>query len=114
MAHARLNAGEGNSGKLVTEVRKLAEELAEESGKTMILLDGSPGIGCPVIATVTGLSFGVIVTEPTLSGIHDMQRVIDLLNRFNTPAGVIINKYDLSMENTMRIEELCIRDGIEV
>ena len=114
MAHARLMAGEGNSGKLVTEVRKLGEFLAKEHNRKTILIDGSPGIGCPVIATVTGLTLGVIVTEPTMSGIHDMERVLSLLERFRVRPAVIINKYDLNIENTERIESLCRERGVTV
>lgn len=114
MAHARLLAGEGNSGKLVTEVRNLGVSLAERNKSNMVLIDGSPGIGCPVIATVTGIQLSVIVTEPTLSGIHDMNRVIELLQRFNVPGLVIINKYDLSMENTKKIEKFCRQNGVDV
>ncbi|MGD9381129.1 MAG: 4Fe-4S binding protein, partial [Candidatus Thorarchaeota archaeon] len=79
MSHAKLLPGEGNSGKLVTEVRKQAQELARKNDQDVTLIDGSPGIGCPVIATVSGIKLGVIVTEPTMSGIHDMERVMTLL-----------------------------------
>ena len=79
MAHAKLLPGEGNSGRLVTEVRKLGTKIATDNGVSTVLIDGSPGIGCPVIATVTGIKLGIIVTEPTMSGIHDMQRVLELL-----------------------------------
>lgn len=105
MAHARLLPGEGNSGKLVTEVRRLGVKLAKEHEKTIVLIDGSPGIGCPVISTVTGIRLGIIVTEPTMSGIHDMKRAFSLLQRFNTSTAVIINKYDLNIENTKQIEQ---------
>lgn len=114
MAHARLMAGEGNSGKLVTEVRKLAAILAERAGLSKVLIDGSPGVGCPVIATVTGIKLGVVVTEPTLSGIHDMERVVQLLGKFQVKPLVVINKYDLNLENTTNIEQYCKTNGIEV
>jgi MinD superfamily P-loop ATPase len=114
MAHARLSAGEGNSGKLVTEVRKLAASLAERAGFSGVLIDGSPGVGCPVIATVTGIKLGVVVTEPTLSGIHDMERVLELLSRFRVTPLVIINKHDLNTENTSKVERYCRSKGIEV
>lgn len=114
MAHARLMAGEGNSGKLVTEVRKLAATIAERAGFSRVLIDGSPGVGCPVIATVTGIKLGVIVTEPTLSGIHDMERVIQLLGKFQVRPLVIVNKFDLNLENTRRIEDYCRTNGIEL
>lgn len=114
MAHAKLLPGEGNSGKLVTEVRKLALKIASDNGISTVLIDGSPGIGCPVIATVTGIKLGIIVTEPTLSGIHDMERVNELLAKFKIKATVIINKFDLNMENTEAIERYCKANDIEL
>jgi MinD superfamily P-loop ATPase len=114
MAHAKLLPGEGNSGRLVTEVRKLGAEIAAEKDIKTVLIDGSPGIGCPVIATVTGIKLGVIVTEPTMSGIHDMQRVSELLQKFKVKTTVIINKYDLNLENTKAIEHFCKDNDIEV
>ena len=114
MSHAKLMPGEGNSGKLVTEVRKQARTLAEQHGANFILVDGSPGIGCPVIATVTGIDYAVVVTEPTLSGIHDMKRVLDLLQRFRVIPLTIINKADLNMENTAHIIDFCNESGIAV
>ena len=114
MAHAKLQPGEGNSGRLVTEVRKLASQIATENGISTVLIDGSPGIGCPVIATVTGIKLGIIVTEPTMSGIHDMQRVLELLKRFQVKAMVIINKFDLNLKNTEAIEKYCTESNVEV
>ncbi|MHA1245947.1 MAG: nucleotide-binding protein [Candidatus Thorarchaeota archaeon] len=114
MAHARLHAGEGNSGKIVTEVRKLAIQLAKRHAKNLVLIDGSPGIGCPVIATVTGVRLGIIVTEPTMSGIHDMERVLSLMHQFRVTPMVIVNKYDLNPDNTVMIEDYCHQEGIEV
>jgi MinD superfamily P-loop ATPase len=114
MAHAKLLPGEGNSGRLVTEVRKLGSKVATENGISTVLIDGSPGIGCPVIATVTGIKLGIIVTEPTMSGIHDMQRVLELLKRFRVAATVIINKFDLNLENTEAIERFCTENDVEV
>ncbi len=114
MIYAKLLPGEGNSGKLVTEVRKLGAKIAKEHGSSTVLIDGSPGIGCPVIATVTGIRLGIIVTEPTMSGIHDMKRVLDLLKRFRIMATVIINKFDLNLENTEAIEQYCQENDIEV
>ncbi|MGD9395352.1 MAG: 4Fe-4S binding protein [Candidatus Thorarchaeota archaeon] len=114
MAHAKLLPGEGNSGRLVTEVRKLGSKVATENGISTVLIDGSPGIGCPVIATVTGIKLGIIVTEPTMSGIHDMQRVLELLKRFRVAATVIINKFDLNVENTEAIERFCAENDVEV
>ena len=114
MVHAKLLPGEGNSGRLVTEVRKLSTKIATEKGISTVLIDGSPGIACPVIATVTGIKLGVIVTEPTMSGIHDMQRVSKLLQKFRVKTTVIINKYDLNLENTEAIEQFCESNDIEV
>ena len=114
MSHAKLLPGEGNSGKLVTDVRKQAQELAKERKAERILIDGSPGIGCPVIATVTGISLGVIVTEPTMSGIHDMNRVAGLLEKFKVPTAVIVNKYDLNLENTEQIRKYCNENGLHL
>jgi MinD superfamily P-loop ATPase len=114
LIHARLLPGEGNSGRLVTEVRKLSTGVATEKGVSTVLIDGSPGIGCPVIATVTGIKLGVIVTEPTMSGIHDMQRVAELLDKFRVKTTVIINKYDLNLENTEAIERYCKNNNIEI
>jgi MinD superfamily P-loop ATPase len=114
MVHAKLLPGEGNSGKLVTEVRKRSSQHAERAGNDMVLIDGSPGIGCPVIATVTGLILGVIVTEPTLSGIHDMKRVLGLMSQLRVKPMVIINKFDLNLENTRDIENFCQDNNLDV
>lgn len=114
MAHAKLLPGEGNSGRLVTEVRRLGTKIATDNGISTVLIDGSPGIGCPVIATVTGIKLGIIVTEPTMSGIHDMQRVLELLGKFRVKATVIINKFDLNLENTMAIEKFCRENDAEI
>jgi MinD superfamily P-loop ATPase len=114
MSHAKILPGEGNSGKLVTEVRQLAVTLAKEQGFQHVLIDGSPGIGCPVIATMTGVRVVIVVTEPTPSGIHDMERVLDLGTRFNVRPMVIINKYDLNLLNSKKIEDYCLKRGIGV
>jgi MinD superfamily P-loop ATPase len=114
MSHARLNPGEENSGKLVTLVRQNARQLAETEGCELILNDGPPGIGCPVIASVGGVNVGLIVVEPTLSGIHDMERALALLAHFQIPPLVGINKYDINLENTSQIDEFCRTHGIAV
>ncbi|MGV9168946.1 MAG: 4Fe-4S binding protein [Promethearchaeia archaeon] len=114
MVHAKLLPGEGNSGLLVTEVKKRAQRIAEETGTDKILIDGSPGIGCPVIATLTGVKVATVVTEPTMSGIHDMERVVRLIRRFQSIPTVIVNKYDLNLKNTARIETFCKSEGIEL
>ncbi|MHA1480901.1 MAG: 4Fe-4S binding protein, partial [Candidatus Thorarchaeota archaeon] len=114
MSHAKLLPGEGNSGKLVTEVRTQGIAFAKEAGKEIILIDGSPGIGCPVIATVAGLKLGVVVTEPSLSGIHDMKRVLQLLKRFSVKSMVIINKFDINLDNSRDIEQYCKDNDVEM
>jgi len=114
MSHALLNPGEENSGKLVALVRQNAKMVAEKEKCELIINDGPPGIGCPVIASLGGVDMGLIVTEPTLSGIHDMERALGLLNHFKIPALVCVNKYDINQENTSRIVEFCESNGIEV
>ena len=114
MSHALLNPGEENSGKLVSLVRKNAKAVAEKENCELIINDGPPGIGCPVIASVGGVDMGLIVVEPTLSGIHDMERALGLLSHFKIPALVCVNKYDLNEENTSRIVEFCGSNGVDV
>jgi MinD superfamily P-loop ATPase len=106
MSHARLGVAEENSGKLVTLVRKNTEALAEQFCLDTALIDGSPGTGCPVIASITGARYALVVTEPTVSGIHDLKRVLDLLRFFKVPSGVIVNKSDLNQDNTQKIKVL--------
>ena len=114
MSHALLYPGGVNSGKLVTIVRQNAKEIAEKDKCDLILIDGPPGIGCPVIASVTGADMGVIVTEPTVSGIHDMKRVLQLLAHFNVHPLICINKYDLNVSNSKRIERFCSKQRIDI
>ncbi|MDQ1280626.1 MAG: (4Fe-4S)-binding protein [Thermoproteota archaeon] len=114
MSHARLNPGEENSGKLVTLVRQNARKIAEKEDYELILNDGPPGIGCPVIASISGVDAGLIVIEPTLSGIHDMERVLSLLKHFQVLPLVCINKYDIDQENTRRISEFCKSNSVEM
>ncbi|MDH5449969.1 MAG: 4Fe-4S binding protein [Candidatus Bathyarchaeota archaeon] len=114
MSHARLDPGEANSGKLVTLVRHNARQTAEEENHNLILIDGPPGISCPVIASVTGVDAGLVVTEPTLSGIHDLRRALELLNHFNVLPLVCVNKYDINRENTERIVKFCEKNKVEV
>ena len=111
MSHAKLGVAEENSGKLVTLVRTKARGLAEQEGIELIVVDGSPGIGCPVIASVTGADGALVVTEPTLSGLHDMKRVCELTRHFNVPTFVCVNKADLNEELAGRIEEEAGRYG---
>ena len=114
MVHARLGIAEENSGRLVSLVRKETRQLAEERGLLLILTDGPPGIGCPVIAAIGGATALVIVVEPTVSGIHDMERVVDLAAHFRVPGMVIVNKYDLNVEMTETIEQLAVQRNLVV
>ena len=114
MVHARLGIAEENSGRLVSLVRKETRQLAEERGLELILTDGPPGIGCPVIAAIGGATALVIVVEPTVSGIHDMERVVDLAAHFRVPGLVIVNKYDLNVEMTEAIEKLAVQRNLVV
>jgi MinD superfamily P-loop ATPase len=112
--HARLGIAEENSGKLVTEVRKRAREIAESEGRDLLIMDGSPGIGCPVIASLTGTDLALVVTEPTPSGRHDMERIVDLARHFKIRVACCINKFDLNVENSERIESWCIEQSIPI
>ncbi|MBA7535014.1 Ion-translocating oxidoreductase complex subunit B [subsurface metagenome] len=114
MAHAELNIAEEASGKLVTVVRNNAQQVAEGEGCELILIDGAPGIGCPVIASLTGVDLALIVTEPTMSGLHDLERILDVTRHFGIASIVCINKYDINEENSKRITEFCRQRGIEV
>ena len=114
LVHARLGVAQENSGKLVTQVRQEAKAVAEESGANLILSDGPPGIGCPVIASISGIDLALVVTEPTLSGIHDLDRIVSVCQHFGIPALVCVNKYDINLDNTDRIEENCRELGIDV
>ena len=114
MVHACLFPGEENSGKLVAEVRKKAKKIAQEENKKYILLDGAPGVACNVISSLTGVKKAVIVTEPTLSGLHDLERVLELIERFRIKPYFVINKYDLSLEMVNKIEEFLKDKGFEV
>jgi len=114
MTHAALNTAEEASGKLVTLVREQATSLAAQHQKDLILIDGPPGIGCPVIAAITGVDLVLIVTEPTLSAIHDLKRILQLTKHFNIPTLVCINKYDINTENTTQIEHYCTTNNIDI
>lgn len=105
MVHACLDPGEENSGKLVAEVRKKAKKIAQEEKKEFIILDGAPGVACNVISSLTGVKKVIIVTEPTASGLHDLDRVLELVKKFRIVPYFIINKYDLSIEGSQKIEE---------
>ena len=114
LVHARLGVAQDNSGKLVARVRHQARERAEEHSADLLILDGAPGIGCPVHASLTGSDLALVVTEPTPSGEHDLIRTLDLTDHFEMQATVLINKYDLSPDITARIEEESAGRGVPV
>jgi MinD superfamily P-loop ATPase len=114
LVHARLGIAQENSGKLVALVRQQAKLMAEKEGADCIISDGPPGIGCPVISSLSGANLALLVTEPTLSGIHDLERVLGVCRHFNVPPLVCINKCDINEENTRQIETYCHRQGVNV
>jgi len=114
MVHAKLGIAEENSGKLVSLVRKQAKELAEKRNYDWVIIDGAPGIGCPVIASLSGIDCAVVVTEPTLSGLHDASRVIEVAKHFNVPSKLVINKYDLNPDMSKKIEEHCVKNQVSL
>ena len=113
MVHARLGIGADNSGKLVAKVKDEAKVLAQKHQKNYVLVDGSPGVGCPVISSLSGANFAVLITEPTISGIHDLKRVYELVKKFNIKAGCIINKADVNVEKQAEIKQFLSDEGIE-
>lgn len=114
MVHANLKVGAENSGKLVSTVRARAKKLAQSENREVLLVDGAPGVGCPVISSITGADYVVLVTEPTLSGLHDLKRVYELVTQFNLPAGCIINKADINPEVTAAIRDYLVLKGIDL
>jgi len=114
LVHARLNIGGENSGRLVTLVRQEAARLAVSIGAALVAVDGPPGIGCPVIASTTGADLVLVVTEPTVSGEHDLERVADLVEGFGIPLVVCINKADLDPEMADRIREVCAARNVQI
>ncbi len=114
MVHAKLGIAEENSGKLVSLVRTKARELAEQAGLDWVIIDGSPGIGCPVIASISGVDMALVVTEPTMSGLHDADRVIKVARYFNAPVSLVINKFDLNEETSLKIEDYCKENRVPV
>lgn len=114
MVHARLRPAEENSGKLVAYVRKSAAEIATERGLGLILTDGPPGIGCPVIASLGGADLALVVAEPTVSGVHDMARAMELAAHFNVPVSVCINKCDVNPQLADKIRSKCKTPGVDV
>ena len=111
MVHAALGIAEDNSGKLVAQIRQVAKQLAEEKQLDTILIDGPPGIGCPVISAITGVNLVLVVTEPSLSGLHDLKRIITLTKNFGIKALVCINKYDLNPDLASEITAYCGQEG---
>ncbi len=114
MVNAKLGIAEDNSGLLVSKVKKKARELAQEKKLDLIIVDGPPGIGCPVIASLANVDAALVVTEPSISGIHDMERVLGLAAHFGVKPLVCINKYDINEENTRLIENNCQEQGVKV
>ena len=114
MVHARLVAAAENSGKLVSLVREQARDVARKTGRELILIDGAPGIGCPVIASLTGATAALIVTEPTVSGRHDLERVAEVTGHFGIPTWVCVNKWDLNPDLTAQIEAAAREQGLRV
>jgi MinD superfamily P-loop ATPase len=113
MVHARLGIGADNSGKLVAKVKDEAKALAVKQHKDYILVDGSPGVGCPVVSSLSGANFVVLVTEPSVSGLHDLKRVYELVKKFNIKAGCIINKADINVDKQNEIKQFLLDEGIE-
>ncbi|MFH1645688.1 MAG: P-loop NTPase [Candidatus Omnitrophota bacterium] len=114
MVHAKLGVAEENSGKLVSLVRTKAKDLAQAEECDWVIIDGAPGIGCPVIASLSGIGLAVVVTEPTLSGLHDAKRVIEVTDHFNVSSGVVINKFNLNLDMSEQIEEYCRGNNIQL
>jgi MinD superfamily P-loop ATPase len=114
MVHANLGVAQENSGKLVTLVRKNARDICQKNHLKLVVIDGPPGIGCPVIASISGVDLVVIVTEPTYSAISDLKRVLSLTQHFGMQATVLINKHDLNPENTGSIENFCQKEQVEI
>ena len=112
MVHARLGIGAENSGKLVAKVKKEANRIAKETNRNFILVDGSPGVGCPVVSSLSGADFVILVTEPTVSGLHDLKRAYQLAAKFRIEAGCIINKSDLNRKVCAEIEDFLKKEGI--
>ncbi|MFO7597470.1 MAG: ATP-binding protein [Desulfocurvibacter africanus] len=114
MVHAMLKPGAENSGRLVTTVRRRANELAVQEGCAHVLVDGSPGIGCPVIASLTGADLALLVAEPTVSALHDLRRVHELARHFRIPCLVLVNKADLSSDRLQEIRDFCSESGLRL
>jgi MinD superfamily P-loop ATPase len=114
MVHARLEAAGENTGRLVSLLRTEARKVAANQNLDLVIIDGAPGIGCPVIASITGADLAVVVTEPTLSGLHDLDRVLQLTDHFRIPTTVVVNRYDINEKMTDRIETHATRLGADL
>lgn len=114
MVHARLGVAAENSGKLVSTVRREARSLCEQNGRSLVIVDGPPGIGCPVIASITGATSLLVVTEPTPSGEHDLGRVLQLAKHFGIPSSICVNKWDLNPRMTTKIEAKAQEAGAKI
>jgi len=114
LVHARLGIAQENSGRLVALVRQNAKHIAEKENLSYIIVDGPPGIGCAVISSLSGANLALLITEPTLSGMHDLGRVLELCRHFGIPALACINKYDINEENSRQIESYCANQKVEV
>jgi MinD superfamily P-loop ATPase len=114
LIHASLGVGEDNSGRLVAEVRKRSTKIAEDQGVKQVIVDGPPGIGCPVISSISGVDLALVVTEPTVAGRHDLARILGLLSHFRVPAVVCINKFDLDAPNSDEIMRYCREKAVAV
>ncbi|MFH2143540.1 MAG: ATP-binding protein [Bacteroidota bacterium] len=113
MVHAKLDIGAENSGKLVAKVKNDAKAIATKQNKSFIIVDGSPGIGCPVISSLSGTNYVVLVTEPTISGLHDLKRIYTVIKLFRIKAGCIINKFDINKEKTIEIKNYLKEERID-
>jgi len=114
MVHARLGVAVDNSGKLVAMVRNQSRRIAKDTLRDRIIIDGSPGVGCPVISSITGADLALVVTEPTISGLHDFNRISELTRQMKIPTVVCINKWDLNPENTDKIKSSAAEKEIDV
>ncbi len=112
MVHAKLGIAQENSGKLVTHVKERANSIAKDGEYDIVIIDGPPGIGCPVISSLAGVDMALVVTEPTLSAVHDMKRVIDVARHFNIDTACVINKYDINCENSRQIGDWCLKNKV--
>jgi MinD superfamily P-loop ATPase len=112
MVHARLKIGADNSGKLVAKVKNEAKELAREKGSRFVIIDGSPGIGCPVVSSLSGADFVILVAEPSVSGVHDLKRVCQVVKKFHLKAGCVINKADVNKEKYTEIIDFLMAEQI--